>query len=169
LEASLTNIRRENQALDVTIAANVLQSLQHGNRGYTGVAAPELPLGYQLQPSPPASSILEQCSGADYGGTLGEASNASTEYRQVSCDHSAEFVMRSCHLSTSDLGRSEPDQQYFPSHLGVLLDGQANGFTSDGLAVVNQISGIDEHESQQLPVADGLFLSNFMQEYREIM
>jgi hypothetical protein len=142
LEASLTNIRRENQALDVTNAANVLQSLQHGNRGYTGVAAPELPLGYQLQPSLPASIILEQCSEAEYGGAPGEA---------------------------SDLSCSEPDQQYFPGHLGVLLDGQANGFTSDGLALVDQVSGIAELESQQLPVADGLFLSNFMQEYRETM
>ncbi|KAI1562686.1 hypothetical protein PtrEW4_009829 [Pyrenophora tritici-repentis] len=169
LEASLINIHGENQALDVTIAANVLQSLQHGNQGYTGVAAADLPLGDQQQPSPPASGILEQCSVTEYGSALEEASNASTEDRQVSCDGSAGSVMQSCHLSTSDLGRSEPDQQYFPGHLGVFLDGQADGFTSDGLALVNRISGLDELESQQLPVADGLFLSNFMQEYRDII
>ncbi|EDU46216.1 predicted protein [Pyrenophora tritici-repentis Pt-1C-BFP] len=67
LEASLINIHGENQALDVTIAANVLQSLQHGNQGYTGVAAAELPLGDQQQPLPPASGILEQCSVTEYG------------------------------------------------------------------------------------------------------
>lgn len=169
LDASLTDIHRENQALDVTTAANVLQSLQRGNRGYTGVAAAKSTLGDQLQPSPPASGFLKQRSVAEYGGALGKASNASTEDRQVSCDGSAGSVMRSCRLSTGDLDRSDSDQQYFPGHLGVLLDRQADGFTPDGLALVNQISGIDELESQQLPVADGLFLSNFMQEYREIM
>ncbi|PZD29757.1 hypothetical protein A1F96_04881 [Pyrenophora tritici-repentis] len=169
LEASLINIHGENQALDVTIAANVLQSLQRGNQGYTGVAAADLPLGDQQQPSPPASAILEQCSVTEYGSALEEASKASTEDRQVSCDGSAGSVMQSCHLSTSDLGRSEPDQQYFPGYLGVFLDGQADGFTSDGLALINRISGPDELESQQLPVEDGLFLSNFMQEYRDII
>ncbi|KAF7570528.1 hypothetical protein PtrM4_105300 [Pyrenophora tritici-repentis] len=169
LKGSLTNVHGENQALDVTIAANVLQSFQYDNQGNTGVAAVELPLGDQPQPSPPVSGILEQYSVAEHGGALRQASNASTEDRQVSCDGSAGSVIRSHHLSTSDIGHSEPGQQYFSGRLDVLLDGQPDGFTSDGLALVNRISSLDELESQQLAVADGLFLSNFMQEYQDIM
>jgi hypothetical protein len=54
-EASLTNAYGEHQALDVTIAANVLQSFPHGSQGYMGDAAGIMPqLEHRSQPSPPA-------------------------------------------------------------------------------------------------------------------
>ena len=77
--------------------------------------------------------------------------------------------MRSCHLSTSGIARLEPNQQRFLGHIDVLPDRQASDSTLDGPALVNQVSGVNEFESQQLQVADSLFLSVFMQEYREIM
>jgi hypothetical protein len=146
-------MHQEHQALDIAIAANDLQSLQHGSQGYKGVAAAGLPTPDTL----------------DFCGAFEGSSNGSTENRQVSCGDNAGSVIQSCYPSTSSIGRLEPDQQRFPGHLDVLPDRQSSDFILDGLVLINQVSGVDELESQQLQVADGLFLSDFMQEYREIM
>jgi hypothetical protein len=165
-EASLTNTHGEHQALDVAMAANVLQSLQHGNQGYIGVVAAELELGVQLQPSPStSSSTLAQRDIAENGGT----GSASSDDHQVLGDGSAGLDMRLRHLSTSRPDRPEPDQQHFPNHLGLLPDGQVDEVHTGETTLINPVSGVTALESEQVPVADELFLSDFMQEYREMM
>jgi hypothetical protein len=151
--ASFANTHEEHQAHDVAVAANVLRSLQYGSQGYTGAAVAGLPTPDTL----------------DFGGALQGSGNGSIEDSEVSCKDSARSVMRSCHLSTSGIARLEPNQQRFLGHIDVLPDRQASDSTLDGPALVNQVSGVNEFESQQLQVADSLFLSDFMQEYREIM
>ncbi|CAN9209052.1 unnamed protein product [Alternaria alternata] len=147
------NMHREHQAPDIVIAANDLRSLQHGSHSYKGVAAARLPTPDTL----------------DLDGTLQGSGNGSTEGRQVSCGDNTGSVLRSCYLPTSGIGRLELDQQGFPGHLDVLQDRQTSDSTMDGLVLINQVSSVDGFDSQQLQIADGLFLSDFMQEYRGIM
>jgi hypothetical protein len=77
--------------------------------------------------------------------------------------------MRLRHLSTSRPGRPEPDQQHFPDRLGLLPDGQVDEVHPGETTLINQVSGVTALESEQTPVANELFLSDFMQEYREMM
>jgi hypothetical protein len=163
VEASLTSTHGEHQALDVTIAANVSHSLQHDNQGYAGVIAAELELGVHPQPSTSTSnSTLAQFGIAETDGTGGEASSASADDRQVSGDGSAELDMRLWNLPKSGIGRSEPDQQHFPDHLGVLPDGHVHEVHPGETALINQVSGIAAIGSGQASAANGLFLSDFM-------
>ncbi|CAN9173115.1 unnamed protein product [Alternaria alternata] len=147
------NMHREHQAPDIVIAANDLRSLQHGSHSYKGVAAARLPTPDTL----------------DLDGALQGSGNGSTEGRQVSCGDNTGSVLRSCYLPTSGIGRLELDQHGFPGHLDVLQDRQTSDSTMDGLVLINQVSSVDGFDSQQLQIADGLFLSDFMQEYRGIM
>jgi hypothetical protein len=147
------NMHREHQAPDIVIAANDLRSLQHDSHSYKGVAAARLPTPDTL----------------DLDGALQGSGNGSTEGRQVSCGDNTGSVLRSCYLPTSGIGRLELDQQSFPGHLDVLQDRQTSDSTTDGLVLINQVSSVDGFDSQQLQIADGLFLSDFMQEYRGIM
>jgi hypothetical protein len=165
-EASLTDTHGEHQALDVTMAANVLHSLQHGNQGYMGVVAAQLELRVQSQPSPSTSnSTLAQRNIAENGGTR----SASADDHQVSGDDSAGLDLRLRHLSTSRHGRPKPDQQHFPDHLELLPDGQVDEVHPGETTLINRVSGVTALESEQALVADELFLSDFMQEYREMM
>ncbi|CAN9245824.1 unnamed protein product [Alternaria alternata] len=151
--SDLITTPEEHQAPDIVIAANDLRSLQHGSHSYKGVATARLPTPDTL----------------DLDGALQGSGNGSTEGRQVSCGDNAGSVLRSCYLPTSGIGRLEPDQQGFPGHLDVLQDRQTSDSTMDGLVLINQVSSVDGFDSQQLQIADGLFLSDFMQEYRGIM
>jgi hypothetical protein len=77
-EVSLANTQGKHQALDVTTAANVLQSLQHGNQVYTRDTAGIMPqFEHRSQPPPTASvAIPGRYSASEHSFARREASDA---------------------------------------------------------------------------------------------
>jgi len=143
--ASFADTHGEYQTPDITMAADVLRSLQQNNRSCKGPAAARLP-------TPDTSEL---------GDALRGVSGASTEGCPALCEDSAASVMRSCHPPASGASRLEPNGQRFHGRPDMLQDRQASDSNLDVLAPVDRVVGVDALE----PQADDMFLSDFMQEY----
>lgn len=167
-EAALSDIQGGHQAPDVTLAANVLHSLQHGSQSHVNLVATGFSPLMRAQASSFASGTSEKCSTAVSSVAFIEVSNASTEEHQALSGGSGKFIMQSSHSSMIDLHRSNLSQQHLSSQLDVLSDGPAENSPRNNVDLPDR--GLDnELESPLTTVADGLFLSDFMQEYQDIM
>ncbi|KAJ5063747.1 hypothetical protein J3E74DRAFT_472627 [Bipolaris maydis] len=168
-QATLPDIHGAHEVPDITLAADILHSLQHGSHNHASFDATGFSPLVQFQSSSVASGASEECSMAVPSVAFKEVSNVSTEEHQASNDGSGESVAQSTLSLVTDLHRSKFGQQHSSIQLGVLSDGLTDNLTSNNVDLPSQGLGDEELESLQPTVADGLFLSDFMQEYQEIM